>query len=412
MFFDQASMNSSNLPSQPDTPSRKSQKRSGQRQYHVALALDPATTYSRQKLQGVLAWMRKHGHWKVAMHEAQPYLPLKELLKWRGDGIVGEFFTEVEESAATGLGIPLVNTSGMIPQSAIPTVCLDDEGAGELAAKHLLGCGLRELHFFGCKHQAIAHMRWRGFQKSAEVGGARAVAHWIDLPKNQSQWVQPKPYLEALRGIQNEAGVFCQGDRIAFGVLAACRELGIPVPGQLSVVGANNDEILCQLAEPPLSSVDEDTAAVGYHAAAMLQQLMSGKKLPVTRKRMPPAGLRQRASSDKLPHGPADLGRALRFIRGHIHEQIGVPDVLRLVPVSRRTLENLFLKEMGHGVYEEIRRLRIERAKELLRETNKSILKVAIESGFKTLQSMELTFRQFEGGTPVSYRKKHLSRKM
>jgi len=84
-------MNSSNLPSQPDTPSRKSKKRSGQRQYHVALALDPATTYSRQKLQGVLAWMRKHGHWKVAMHEAQPYLPLKELLKWRGDGIVGEF---------------------------------------------------------------------------------------------------------------------------------------------------------------------------------------------------------------------------------------------------------------------------------------------------------------------------------
>jgi transcriptional regulator GlxA family with amidase domain len=86
--------------------------------------------------------------------------------------------------------------------------------------------------------------------------------------------------------------------------------------------------------------------------------------------------------------------------------------VLRLVPVSRRTLENLFLKEMGHGVYEEIRRQRNERAKELLRETNKSILEVAIESGFKTLQSMELTFRQFEGGTPVAYRKKHLSRKM
>jgi transcriptional regulator GlxA family with amidase domain len=82
------------------------------------------------------------------------------------------------------------------------------------------------------------------------------------------------------------------------------------------------------------------------------------------------------------------------------------------VPVSRRTLENLFLKEMGHGVYEEIRRLRIERAKELLRETNKSILEVAIGSGFKTLKSMELTFSRFQGTTPVAYRKKHLSRKM
>lgn len=412
MFLNHVQVNSSNLPSQPNTPSRKSQKRSGQRQYHVALALDPTTSYSRQKLQGVLAWMRKHSHWKVAMHEAQPYLPLKELLKWRGDGIVGEFFTAAEEAAVARLGIPIVNTSGMLPQSAIPTVCLNDEAGGELAAKHLLACGLRELHFFGHKKHAIARLRWKGYQNAAKASGVRAVAHWIDLPKNQNQWVQPKPYLKKLRSIQNEAGVFCHSDRIAFGVLAACRELSIPVPGQLSVVGSNNDEILCQLAEPPLSSVDDGAMAAGYHAAEMLQQLMTGKKLPVTRKRMPPAGLRQRASSDKLPNGPVDLGRALRFIRGHIHEQIGVPDVLRQVPLSRRTLENLFLKEMGHGVYEEIRRLRIERAKELLRETNQSILEVAIGSGFKTLKSMEITFRRFEGSTAVAYRKKHLSRKM
>lgn len=404
-------MSSSKAKSELPLEPRRSKRRSAHRVYEVALGLNPSTYYSRQKLQGVLEWMRKNGQWKVAMHEAQPYLPLKKLLKWRGDGIVGEFFTEEEEAAVAGLGIPFVNTSGMLPKSKVPTVCLDDEANGELAARHLLSSGLRELHFFGTKRQAIALLRWKGFQKAAKAGGARAVAHWIELPHDQSQWVHPKPYLNDLRGMNNEAGVFCQTDRIAFGVLLACRESGISVPGQLSVVGANNDEILCQLAAPPLSSLDEHAAGVGYHAAEMLQALMSGKKLAVTRKRITPVGLRQRASSDKLPKGPADLERALRFIRGNSHEQIGVPDVLRQVPVSRRTLENLFLKERGHGVYEEIRRQRINRAKELLRETNKSILEVAISSGFKTLQSLNMTFSQFEGQSVAAYRKKHLSKK-
>ncbi len=356
--------------------------------------------------------MRKHAGWRVAMHEAQPYLPLKKLLKWRGDGILGEFFTKQEVEAVARAGIPVVNTSGMVPQSAMPTVCLDDEAGGKLAANHLLGRGLRELHFFGYKAQAIAGLRLKGVEEAAKQGGARVTVHWIDLPKNQNIWVHPKPYLQALRGIRNEAGVFCQTDRIGFGLLAACRQLGIAVPGQLSVVGSNNDEILCQLAEPPLSSVDEGAIAVGYHAAELLQQLMQGKAPASSMKRIPPAGLRQRASSDKLPDGPADLGRALRFIRDHVHENIGVPEVLRLVPVSRRTLENLFLKEMGHGVYEEIRRLRVERAKELMRETNQSVLEVAIGSGFKTLKSLEIAFKQFDGGSPAAYRKKHLSRKM
>lgn len=396
--------------SEPAVPRKSRRPRTSDRVFHVALGLNPSTSYSRQKLQGVLAWMRKHGRWKVAMHDAQPYLPIKELLKWRGDGIVGEFFTEAEVKAAAKAGIPVVNTSGMVPGSSMPTVCLDDQASGRLAAKHLLECGLRDLHFFGCKEQAVSHARLKGFQQEAKTKGARVVAHWVDLPKNQSHWVEPKPYLDALRRIRHEAGVFCQSDRIAIGVLAACRELGIPVPGQLSVVGSNNDEILCQLAEPPLSSVDESTAAVGYHAADMLHQLMTGKKLRTTRKRIPPMGLRQRTSSDKLPDGPSHFEQALRFIRGHIHEQIGVPDVLRIGQVSRRTLENLFLKEMGHGVYEEIRRLRVERAKELMRESNQSILEVAIGSGFKTLKSMEVAFKRFQGNSPAAYRKQHLTR--
>ena len=377
----------------------------------VALGLELQTSYSRQKLQGILAWMRKHGNWRIEMREGFPYLSKKQLLRWRGDGIIGAFHDQDEASEMAALGIPVVNTSGMAPGSGLPTVCLDDEAIGRLAANHLIERGFRDLHYFSPEsHADVGRLRYLGFEKTARSAGVAVQSHWIDASVPQRNLVKADPYLKRVRGIQGEAGIFCVSDRVAYGLLEACRQLGIPVPNQLSVVGSNNDEVLCQLAHSPLTSVDESTTALGYRAAGMLHQLMGGSRLEERYVKVAPAGIRVRASSDRLPRDSGDLAIALRFIRDHAHEAINVPDVLRLTSVSRRSLEMLFLKEIGHGIYDEIRRVHIGRAEELLRDTDLPVIEIARRSGFRSLNRFEITFKNITGSTPAAYRKRHLSK--
>lgn len=389
----------------------KVHKRAERRPFRVALSISLTASYSRQKVQGVLTWFRRHGGWRIEMRDAQPYLSIGELKRWSGDGILGEFFSGEEAAAVMSLGIPAVNTSGMLPHIDMPTVSLDDREIGRTAGRHLVEKGFTELHFIGLeRNRAIGQTRLEGLEEEAHKAGLSVTAHWVSDIRRVSDITNPRTYLDIVSLLKGrEVGVFCMMDRVAYGVLSACQELGLDVPNQVAVVGSNNDEILCQLATPPLSSVDESATLLGYHAAEMLNALMSGETIENTRLKISPAGLRVRASSDRLPTGPEDLTRALRFIREHAGEPIGVPDVLRQVRVSRRTLEALFRKKTGQGVYHEIRRIHIEHAKELLRSTSYSIMEVARKCGFQSLQRFEVNFREFTGCSATAYRNRHLS---
>lgn len=404
-------MNLSTSPASVAVVKTRAYRRRERRLLRVALSISLTASYSRQKVQGILTWFRRHGGWHIEMRDAQPYLSLAELKRWKGDGILGEFFSAEEAAVVMSLGIPAVNTSGMLPHVDMPTVSLDDREIGRTAGRHLVEKGFTDLHFIGLSmNRAIGQKRLEGMEEEARKAGLSVTAHWITEPIRVSEITSSRTYtgvVGQLRG--REVGVFCMMDRVAYGVLSACQELGLDVPDQVAVVGSNNDEILCQLATPPLSSVDESATLLGYHAAEMLNTLMTGGPVATPRLLISPAGLRVRASSDRLPTGPEDLTRALRFIREHAGEPIGVPDVLRQVRVSRRTLESLFRKKTGEGVYHEIRRIHIEHAKELLRSTSYSIMEVARKCGFQSLQRFEVNFREFTGCSATAYRNRHLS---
>lgn len=392
-------------------PGVRTHRKAERKLLRVALSISLTASYSRQKVQGILTWFRRHGGWHIEMSDAQPYLSLAQLKRWKGDGILGEFFSPEEAAAVMSLGIPAVNTSGMLPHVNMPTVSLDDREIGRTAGRHLVEKGFTDLHFIGLAgNRAIGRTRLEGMEEEANKAGLTVTAHWITQDLRVSDITNPRTYTGLIAQIKGrEVGVFCMMDRVAYGVLSACQELGLDVPNQVAVVGSNNDEILCQLATPPLSSVDESATLLGYHAAEMLNTLMTGGTIENPRLHISPAGLRVRASSDRLPTGPEDLTRALRFIREHAGEPIGVPDVLRQVMVSRRTLETLFRKKTGEGVYHEIRRIHIEHAKELLRSTSYSIMEVARKCGFQSLQRFEVNFREFTGCSATAYRNRHLS---
>lgn len=381
--------------------------RAGSRRVAISFPLD--STYGRQKLLGVLAYARRNPGWQIELVGSQPWLEEVNLSDWRGDGILCECYSVGEVRSIRAKRIPAVNTSAALAASKMPTVSIDHESIGELVARHLISSGYRDFLFFGREDLPYTQIRWRGFQRTMRQGGFRVRASWLSPEVNEKQLMNASLYREDLEAISRPCGVFGATDRIAFGVLQAAKSLRLSVPNEVAVVGCNNDEILCALATPPLSSVDESATAVGYHAAARLDSLMGRRDENDLETPLAPAGLRVRESSDVLCVSDSALATAVRFIREHKHEFIGVNDVLKTTHLSRRTLEGLFRRGVGRGIYQEICRTHIEHAKELLRDTDYSLLEIARQSGFKSLNRFEVAFAKLCGVSPSSYRRRHVA---
>jgi LacI family transcriptional regulator len=187
-------------------------------------------------------------------------------------------------------------------------------------------------------------------------------------------------------------------------VLDVCRQLGISVPDEVALIGVDNDELICDLAEPPLSSAIPDTRRAGYEAARLLDRLMAGEsELPLAHL-IPPLGIAVRGPTDVLASDDADVSEAVRFIRAHASEGINVEDVLRAVPLSRRVLESRFEKQLGRTPHEEITRVQIERVKELLAATDLPLAEVAHRAGYKHVEYMSVAFKRDTGLAPSRYR--------
>ena len=187
-------------------------------------------------------------------------------------------------------------------------------------------------------------------------------------------------------------------------VLDACRSAGLAVPDEVAVIGVDNDELLCELASPPLSSVVPNAHRAGYVAAARLDRLMAGKKVTPMAELIPPLGVANRHSTDAFALDDRAIVRAVRMIREHACEGINVSDVLKTVPLSRRVLEQRFQKLLGRTPREEILQVRLARVKQLLGETELALYQIAERTGFEHVEYLSVVFKRETGVTPSAWR--------
>jgi LacI family transcriptional regulator len=171
----------------------------------------------------------------------------------------------------------------------------------------------------------------------------------------------------------------------------------------VAVLGVDNDELLCEMSYPPLSSIRLGAEQIGRTAVDLLEKLMQGKKIGAEPARIPPMELVTRQSTDTLAVEDPEVAAALRHIRLHATEGISVKQLMEEVTMNRRTLERRFNSIVGHTPLEEIRRVRLERAKVLL-QTDLPIYEVALQAGFATPEYLATSFRQAEGTTPTAFR--------
>jgi LacI family transcriptional regulator len=207
-----------------------------------------------------------------------------------------------------------------------------------------------------------------------------------------------------LQALAKPVGIFAGHDVWALQVVEACRFAGLRVPEDIAVVGVDNDDLLCELARPSLSSVIVPAERVGYEAAALLDRLLAGQQPPRQPVFIPPPGVVSRQSSDVLAIEDPVVAQAVRFLRDSAHLPLRVADVLRAVPVSRRALERRFQAVFERGLAAEIRRLRIDKARQLLAESDLPMNRIAERSGFSSQYQLSRAFRREVGTTPTAYR--------
>ena len=375
----------------------------------VLLFVDRVASYTRAIFSGMADYAVEHGPWRFVPLVA-PAALMKAVIQGRSgglDGILARVVTQQMGRILLESGLPSVNV-GRVRNSALPAVYLDDEEVGRIAARYLLQADVPAFGYCGVPWGWYSQLREAGFVETLRAAN-RTVNVFAGVPqyhqgldrKAQDQrldaWLQqlPKP-----------VGIMASDDNRARDVIEACHRAGLRVPDDVAIVGAGNDPLICDMTDPPLSSVAIAAERVGYESARLLAQLMAGQPPQAAHPTViPPVGMVVRFSTKSLTSADAEVAQAIEFIRDQVHAGISVDDVLRVVPLSRRTLEMRFRGALGRSPAEEIRRVRIERAKRLLVETDAGMAADAQASGFSSANQLCETFRREAGVSPTRYRR-------
>lgn len=375
----------------------------------VAILIETSRAYGRGLLRGIARYNRERGQWSTFFQPQGLGDPAPAWLPgWQGDGILARIDNRPVARAVRKAGVPVVNMRGTMADLPFPFIGSDNLAIARLAAEHLLERGLR--HFAFCGYQRDLHpkldLRGDCFQQCIEQAGY----HCERLPevrrRRPRSWEQQQAWIASwLAELPKPIGILAANDDRGLQLLDACRRSHIAVPDQVAVLGVDNDEYLCALSLPSLSSIDVNSEETGYQAAALLDRLMDGKRPPKRLPEIRPAGVIVRCSTDVLATNDAELVRAFRFIREHACRPIRPDAVAQHVSISRSSLERRCRSVLGRSLHQEIRKVQIDRARTLLADTDLPIKQVALRAGFKNVQYLTRVFGSIVGQPPAEYRR-------
>jgi LacI family transcriptional regulator len=375
----------------------------------VAILVDTSRSYGRDIVRGIRRYVAEYGPWSLYLEPRDLHSTFPDWLKkWRGDGILSRTVDETMLRQLKATQLPVVELRTSVLKHPFPFVGMDNSVVGARVAEHLRDRGFQH---FGCVLDASENF----FVERSDRFTHAVCDAGFECPVFQSErsnWEQHQRDLVAwLLKLPKPAGVFAVNDQLGFWVLDAARRAGIAVPEELAVVGAENDNMLCETASPPLSSLRLRGQVVGYAAARLLDEWMQRKHIPKPGEKHLhlPGDIVVRQSSDIVAVEDPRIAAALRFIRQHATENLDVNCVAREVALSRSVLERRMKALIGRSPGEEINRLRFAAVEKLLTQTDLTLDVIAARCGFNHPQYMAEAFRKRSGITPGEFRRSRKS---
>ncbi len=369
---------------------------------HVAVLVEMSSAHGRGLIRGVAEYAQKHTDWSLHLDEVGPLRAVPHWLKvWQGGGIIARIETPEIARAVRSKGIPVVNVSGRASPPGVPRVDTDNRAVCDLVVDYFLQKGYRNFAF--CGNPRFAWSRWRQGFFAKRLTHERATFAAFQICDQSQDMQLLSAWLDAL---PKPVALFACNDLCGRLVLQACELAGLTVPGEIAVLGVDDDDILCTICRPQLSSVVPDTEGIGYLAAQTLHNMMRGEKMQDSPHLVQPLSVRTRQSTDAATSSNWHVSQALRFIHGNATRNIRVADVVLQAHTSRRFLEKQFYAVMGRSLHDEIFRVRLKISQHLLATTTMPLKDVAARSGFRRADYLSSVFREKLGMTPSECRER------
>ena len=386
--------------------------------YKVILLLDFAEEYSKSLLKGIKAYAKESGKWLFCSMPLfhRETLGMSGILRWAKEwgahGIIGQLYNDPEIDRLLDANIKVIAQDFKERFHNIPNITGGYFEAGAMAAEYFLKKCFTHFAFYGFKDIVWSRERATGFeQRLAYAGfsvhyfehtGPTADELWYYRPSALSRWLKSLPKPIALMACD---------DNQRQHITEACRLSHIRIPEDIAVLGVDNDEMICELSDPPLSSISLNAEKGGYQAAHRMEQMIltdtyNGEDIYVG-----PLQIITRQSTDIYATNDIQVAASLKYIHHNIEKNLCVQDVLKVIPLSRRVLEKRFLECTGMPIYKYISTLRMEKFAEKILQTDHAIYEIALDLGYEDSKNVARQFKQIYGCSPFVFRKRQQLRR-
>lgn len=385
----------------------------------VILLIENSRAYGRDLLRGIARYSRLYGPWSFYM-EPPFYLEsggrirrlnVSHLRELNADGIIMRDTGKPEQIAA--MGIPTIIASAIKEQMPdITTIRTDDARIGKSGAEHLLERGFRNFGYCGFDDMSWSRKRRDSFVNSIAQAGFKTKVYRQPNSRSKRVWENEQNLVaDWLKSLPKPVGLMVCNDDRGRQVIETCNVARLAVPDEIAVIGVDNDRLVCELSNPPLSSIALNVERAGYEAAELLDKMIAGQKKKTAHTiTVSPTHTVTRQSTDILTIDDPLVSAALRFVRRNAKKDIQISDVVDAVATSRRTLQQRFRKLMRRSLHDEIMLARVELVAQLLVETNVSVSEIAARLNYASPEHISRSFYRIKGLTPLAYRKKYGSR--
>ncbi len=386
--------------------------------YKIILLLDFAEEYSKSLLKGISKYSAEHGPWtycRMPLYYRET-IGIEGILEWAkdwgADGIIGQLYNDMDIQKILDSKIPIIAQDFKERFKELPNITGSYREAGLMGASYFLQKGFKNFAFYGFNDIVWSRERAEGYEEKIKSVGfkvhyfehrkSRSTDLWYFKSNSLSKWLLSLPKPIALMTCDDNQGLH---------ITEACKQNKIRIPEEVSVLGVDNDEMLCELSGPPLSSIGLDIEKGGYDTAKLMEHMIKNGHDDHYDIFVKPTQIITRQSTDIYATNDNYIASTLKYIHKNIEKNLQVDEVVKQVPLSRRTLEKRFLHITGYPIYKYIFNLRIEKFTQKLLETDQTIFEIAMDLGLNDSKNIARQFKQVKGCNPIEYRKQYLAGK-
>lgn len=379
----------------------------------LILLTDLSEEYAKLLVKGIAGYSNTHTPWVMCkmplsyreVHGMKGVLDWA--LNWKADAIIGQFYPHEEVDIFSKHGIIAIAQDFKSRFDNIPNITGDHYLAGKMGAEYFINKGYKSFAFYGFKDVVWSDERSEGFKETIEQLDSTHYSEYINASQKDLWYYDSDNLINWIQHLPKPVALMACDDNQAHHIAEVCNQHQIRIPEEVAILGVDNDEAICSLASPPISSINQAVEKGGYDVAQFIDEYLQDKSIPLRNVIVAPTHIVTRQSTNIYATSDKEIIVVLKYIHNHIEDKLSVSELQRLVPLSRRLLEIKFKKVTGSSIYAYITNLRIKEFANQLLNSSESIANIAMSLGLSESKNVSRQFKLIKGCTPSEYRSRN-----